>query len=62
RQYRQDRRLTDMSGLYADLTGTNAVLAVKMAVEDSGWRDDQVAARPSFSNYSGMRGSPCCLG
>jgi len=28
--------LTDMSSLYADINGPNAVVAVKMAVEDSG--------------------------
>ena len=28
--------LNDMSGLYADIGGPNSVVAVKMAVEDSG--------------------------
>lgn len=31
--------LTDMSGIYSDITGTGAVLAVNMAVEDSGLRE-----------------------
>jgi branched-chain amino acid transport system substrate-binding protein len=31
--------LTDMAGLYSDISGPGAVLAVQMAVEDSGLRD-----------------------
>src|SRR5512143_3268485 len=39
--------LNDMSGLYADIGGPNAVVAVKMAVEDSGlpakgWKIDVI--------------------
>jgi len=40
--------LNDMSGLYADIGGPNAVVAVKMAVEDSGlaakgWKIDVIS-------------------
>ena len=31
--------MTDMSGLYSDISGSGSVLAVKIAVEDSGLRD-----------------------
>ena len=31
--------LTDMSSLYADIGGPNAVLATQMAIEDSGLKD-----------------------
>lgn len=41
--------LTDMSGLYSDITGAGAVLATQMAVEDSGlrekgWKIDVISA------------------
>ena len=41
--------LNDMSGLYSDITGPNSVVAVKMAVEDSGlgakgWKIDVLSA------------------
>jgi branched-chain amino acid transport system substrate-binding protein len=41
--------MTDMSGLYSDITGPGAVLAVQMAVEDSGlrekgWKIDVISA------------------
>jgi branched-chain amino acid transport system substrate-binding protein len=41
--------MTDMSGLYSDITGSGAVLAVNMAVEDSGlrekgWKIDVISA------------------
>src|SRR6201989_1773322 len=41
--------LNDMSSLYADIGGPNAVVAVKMAVEDSGlekkgWKIDVISA------------------
>src|ERR1700742_3067932 len=51
--YAQDKSvkigvLNDMSGLYADIGGPNAVVAVKMAVEDSGllakgWKIDVIS-------------------
>ena len=31
--------MTDMSGLYSDISGSGSVLAVNMAVEDSGLRE-----------------------
>lgn len=41
--------LTDMSGLYSDISGAGAVLATQMAVEDSGlrekgWKIDVISA------------------
>jgi branched-chain amino acid transport system substrate-binding protein len=47
----QDRRLSDQSGLYADLGGGGSTIAAQMAVEDSGllakgWKIEVIGRPP----------------
>jgi len=47
--------LNDQSGLYADVTGPNSVLAAQMAIEDSGWspRDGKSMSSSATTSQAG---------